>query len=66
MSVKQLHSHFNWINGLSFLLFAVLNFYLVTVLKMTTFGYYYSASFKFVVQSVLMIAVIYANGNSNS
>ena len=63
MGVKQLNHHFNWINGLSFLLFAILNFYLVVVLEMKTFGYYYSISFKFTVQCIFMIAVIYSTGN---
>ena len=66
MSIKQLNSHFNWINGLSFLVFVIVNIYLVFFLKMKTFGYYYSISIKFVFQSIVMITVIYLKGNSNS
>ena len=66
MSVKQLNSHFNWINGLSFLVFAIVSVCLVFVFKMKTLGYYYSITFKFLFQSVLMIVVIYSKGISDS
>ena len=63
MGVKQLNKHFNWINVVGLLSFGLINFSLIYFLEMKTFGFYYSIAFKYILQNILMLIIIFKEGN---